>query len=94
MRRDLLLTTITGMSDHVADSAGDHEAARRATPADAPVVAHLLHDFNTEFDAASPGIEVLALRLRKLLASPTTFALLAGDPAVGVALVTLRTNVW
>ncbi|WP_404433667.1 GNAT family N-acetyltransferase [Microbacterium lacus] len=83
------------MADHVADSAaGNLSAARRATPEDAPIVARLLHDFNTEFDAASPGVGVLAPRLRKLLASPTTFALLVGDRAEGVALVTLRTNVW
>ena len=68
--------------------------ARRAGPADADVIARLLHDFNTEFDTPSPGVAVLADRLRSLLAAPATIAYLAGDPAVGVALVTLRTNVW
>lgn len=68
--------------------------ARRAGPADADVIARLLHDFNTEFDTPSPGVAVLADRLRSLLATPATIAYLAGDPAVGVALVTLRTNVW
>lgn len=68
--------------------------ARRAGPADAEAVARLLHDFNTEFDTPSPGVAVLADRLRSLLATPDTIAYLAGDPAVGVALVTLRTNVW
>jgi GNAT superfamily N-acetyltransferase len=66
----------------------------RASAADAPVVARLLHDFNTEFDTPSPGIEVLAERLRTLLDEPSTLAYLVGGPAVGVALVTLRTNVW
>lgn len=67
---------------------------RRATVDDAARVAGLLHDFNTEFDTESPGTAVLAERLRRLLAGPHTFALLGGDPVVGVALVTLRPNVW
>ena len=67
---------------------------RRATVDDAERVAQLLHDFNTEFDTDSPGPDVLAERLRGLLAGLQTFALLSGDPAVGIALVTLRPNVW
>ena len=67
---------------------------RRATVDDAERVAGLLHDFNTEFDTDSPGPAVLAERLRGLLAGTQTFALLSGDPAVGIALVTLRPNVW
>lgn len=42
----------------------------------------------------SCGAEVLADRLRELLATEETFAILAGTPAVAVALVTLRPNVW
>jgi GNAT superfamily N-acetyltransferase len=68
--------------------------ARRAASADASVVAELLHDFNTEFDTASPGVDVLTRRLRSLLAGPDTIAYLVGAPAAGVALLTLRTNVW
>ena len=67
---------------------------RRATVDDAERVAGLLHDFNTEFDTDTPGPVVLAERLRNLLAGTQTFALLGGEPAVGVALVTLRPNVW
>ncbi|WP_314428150.1 GNAT family N-acetyltransferase [uncultured Microbacterium sp.] len=67
---------------------------RPAEPDDAVIVAKLLHAFNTEFDTASPGVDVLARRLTDLLAQPTTFAILGGAPAVGVALVTLRPNVW
>ena len=70
------------------------QAVRLATVGDAEVVATLLHDFNTEFDTPSPGSSVLAPRLRVLLAGDSTFAILAGHPAVGLALVTLRTNVW
>ncbi|WP_447647230.1 N-acetyltransferase family protein [Microbacterium forte] len=69
-------------------------ATRRATPLDAARLAELLHAFNTEFDTETPGVEVLAGRLRTLLGGTSTFAVLGGDPAVGVALVTLRPNVW
>lgn len=67
---------------------------RLATPDDAAEVARLLHDFNVEFDTPSPGAVVLEGRLRRLLAGDEVFALLAGRPAVAVALVTLRPNVW
>ena len=67
---------------------------RVAEVGDAPEVALMLHDFNTEFDTPSPGPDVLAARLQQLLAGPDTFAILAGSPAVAVAMVTLRTNVW
>lgn len=67
---------------------------RLAIPGDAAIVAALLHDFNTEFATPTPPQAVLAERLRRLLAGEQTLALLAGDPAVGVALLTLRPNVW
>lgn len=67
---------------------------RIATADDAEEVARLLHDFNTEFSTPTPGVSVLAGRLRRLLPGDVTFAILAGSPAVGLALVTLRPNVW
>jgi GNAT superfamily N-acetyltransferase len=67
---------------------------RLAAADDADEVGRLLHDFNSEFDVPSPGADVLADRLRALLPGNETFAILAGTPAVGVALVTLRPNVW
>ena len=67
---------------------------RLASVDDAPLVARLLHDFNTEFGSPTPGSAVLEARLRTLLAGGTTLAWLGGEPAEGIALVTLRTNVW
>ena len=67
---------------------------RLARVEDADEVARLLHDFNSEFDTPSPGVPALSERLRGLLAGEVTVAILAGRPAVGVALVTLRPNVW
>lgn len=76
------------------DGAVSAPAPRIATLEDADEVAGLLHDFNTEFDTPSPGPDVLAGRVRRLLAGDSAFAVLAGRPAVAVALVTLRPNVW
>jgi GNAT superfamily N-acetyltransferase len=67
---------------------------RVAAPTDAGAVAALLDAFNREFDTPTPGPAVLAARLERLLARESTIALLAGRPAVAVALLTLRPNVW
>lgn len=67
---------------------------RLATAGDSREIARLLHDFNTEFDTPTPGVEVLTHRLGHLLRDDRTFAMLAGSPAVGVGVVTLRPNVW
>jgi GNAT superfamily N-acetyltransferase len=67
---------------------------RVANATDASTVARLLHDFNVEFGDPSPGPGVLARRLLHLIAGGDTLALLAGEPAVGFALLTLRSNVW
>ncbi|NUP73471.1 MAG: GNAT family N-acetyltransferase [Sinomonas sp.] len=70
------------------------DTARRAAPGEAVVVAELLDAFNREFETPTPGISVLAERLVGLLAGGDVVALLVGEPAVGVALITLRPNVW
>lgn len=70
------------------------ETARLAHVRDAAVVARLLDDFNREFDTPSPGVAVLTRRLEQLLAGGDVFAVLVGDPAAGLALVTMRPNVW
>jgi len=65
-----------------------------ATVAEAATVAGLQDAFNREYSTPTPGPAVLATRLRRLLAGREVIALLAGDPAVTVALLTLRPNVW
>jgi GNAT superfamily N-acetyltransferase len=72
----------------------EERTPRQATADDSDEIARLLHDFNTEFDTPSPGVDVLAARLRVLLGGDETIAILAGTPAVAMALVTLRPNVW
>jgi GNAT superfamily N-acetyltransferase len=72
----------------------DEWKPRLATVDDAEEIARLLDDFNSEFNSPSPGAEVLSARLRVLLAGDETIAIVAGSPAVAVALITLRPNVW
>jgi GNAT superfamily N-acetyltransferase len=70
------------------------DSPRTASAAEAAVVAGLLHRFNREYDTPTPGPAVLEARLERLLAGDDVVAVLAGDPAVGVGLLTLRPNVW
>ncbi len=67
---------------------------RAAEPADAPEVARLLHDFNTEFSEPSPGLEVLTERTRSLIASGEMTALLGGDRPDGIAVLRFRPSYW
>ncbi|HJR90497.1 MAG TPA: GNAT family N-acetyltransferase [Aeromicrobium sp.] len=68
------------------------------TAEDTTVAADLLDAFNREFDTPTPGPDAIATRLATLLGEQTTFALVVALPdsgdIVGIALVTLRTNVW
>ena len=65
-----------------------------ASVADADVVAALLDDFNREYGSPTPGRAVLSTRLRRHLAGDDMLAVITGDPAFAVALVTLRPSVW
>jgi GNAT superfamily N-acetyltransferase len=67
---------------------------RLADGADAALVARLLDDFNREYDTPTPGVAVLAGRLEQLLPAGQVVALVADEPAAGLALLTLRPNVW
>ncbi|MET1044104.1 MAG: GNAT family N-acetyltransferase [Microbacteriaceae bacterium] len=76
------------------DDAVSGDRPRRATTADAAVVAQLLHDFNSEFSTPSPGTGVLRARLTLLLAGEDVAVLLVGEPASGLAVLSFRPNVW
>ena len=67
---------------------------RRASPEDAPDVARLLHDFNTEFDDFTPGVEVLTKNARRMLENDEMLVLLAGEGPDGFAELRFRRSVW
>ena len=67
---------------------------RRATPDDAVEVARLLHDFNTEYDDFTPGVEVLTRNARDMIANGDMVVLLAGNGPDGLAELRFRKSVW
>lgn len=67
---------------------------RQATPTDAPLLARMLHDFNTEFEDPSPGIDVLSDRVAEFIANETKVYLLGGDGPDGFAQVDFIRSVW
>lgn len=67
---------------------------RQLTDAEVDGAARLLDDFNREFDTPTPGRQVLAERLRRHLDDTSSMVLLAGRPAIGIAVVSFRPNVW
>lgn len=69
-------------------------APRRAGVADAAAAADLLDAFNREFDSPTPGPAVLTRRLEAPLGRDDVVVLLAADPPVALALLTLRPSVW
>jgi ribosomal protein S18 acetylase RimI-like enzyme len=67
---------------------------RRANDGDAAAVAQLLHDFNSEYEDYTPGVPALTERIGELLAANEIIVLLAGDPALGLALLRIRPSLW
>ena len=67
---------------------------RPAEPGDAADAARLLHDLNTEFSEPTPGVDVLAPRVRDLLASGELTILLAGARPDGLAQLRYRRSLW
>jgi GNAT superfamily N-acetyltransferase len=63
---------------------------RRANPDDAPDVARLLHDFNSEYEEHSPGVEALTSNYRELIAVGELTVLLAGEGPDGFCQLRLR----
>ncbi len=67
---------------------------RRAGPGDAADIARLLHDFNTEFEDPTPGVEALTENARQMLDGGEMTVLLGGEGPDGLALIRFRTSVW
>jgi ribosomal protein S18 acetylase RimI-like enzyme len=67
---------------------------REAQAGDAEAVARLLHDFNTEFGEPTPGVPCLTARVRHLLEAGEATVLLAGRPALGLAVLRFRPALW
>ena len=67
---------------------------RLAEPDDAPACARLLHDFNTEYEDYTPGVERLEPRIRELIEAGELTVLLAGDGPDGFAQLRFRPSVW
>lgn len=53
----------------------------------------MLHDFNTEFEMASPGADVLGPRIRELIDAGSVVALIGGDDE-GLAILRFRPSLW
>jgi ribosomal protein S18 acetylase RimI-like enzyme len=70
----------------------DRPDVRRATPGDAPQVAQLLHDFNSEFDESTPDVETLEGRYAEQIRNRDMTVLLIGDGPDGFA--QLRYRPW
>ncbi|HEY8082304.1 MAG TPA: GNAT family N-acetyltransferase [Solirubrobacterales bacterium] len=75
-------------------SASGEAGVRRASVDDAPEIAQLLHDFNTEFSDPTPGTAVLTDRARQLLTDEEITVLLSSEPSVGLALLRFRPSLW
>ena len=66
---------------------------RPAGVEDAEAVARLLHDFNREYDEPTPGPEVLAGRVRLLLADGDAVLIIGPGPD-GLAVLRFRPAIW
>lgn len=67
---------------------------RRASIADAPDVARLLHDFNLEFSDPTPGVAVLTDRVERLLGDGEAVIALVGDGPDGLAVLRFRRAIF
>lgn len=68
--------------------------ARAARPDDAALLARFLHDFNTEFEEASPGPGVLEPRVRGFIEGGVKTYLLGGPGPDGFAQFSFNASVW
>lgn len=68
--------------------------ARAAREDDAPLLARMLHDFNTEFGDPSPGTQVLERRVRAFMTDGRKCYVLGGDGPDGFAQVSFNPSIW
>lgn len=66
---------------------------RRAVPADAPAVAQMLHDFNSEYEDVTPPVHELEPRVEKMIESGEMIVILA-EGALGFGQLRFRPSVW
>jgi GNAT superfamily N-acetyltransferase len=91
----LTCDSLVGMRDALHTPRDSSELpVRRADATDAEAIGRLLHDFNTEFDEATPGPSALAGRIRELLAIGDTVVLLGGTGPHGLAVLRFRPSIW
>ena len=74
--------------------AANRISIRRAGLEDAPAIARLLHDFNSEYSEPTPGVAALTEYSRQLLERGEMTVLLAGDGPDGLSLIRFRPCVW
>jgi len=67
---------------------------RHADSDDAPLLAQMLHDFNTEFGDPTPGTEVLTRRVLAFIEDGRMTYLLGGDGPDGFAQVSFKPSIW
>ncbi|HEU4599383.1 MAG TPA: GNAT family N-acetyltransferase [Solirubrobacterales bacterium] len=61
---------------------------------DAPAIARLLHDFNTEYEERTPTVPALTRHSERMLREGEMTVLLAGQGPDGLALLRFRPSVW
>lgn len=61
---------------------------------DAPEIARLLHDFNTEYEEETPPVAELIRHAERMLREGEMTVLLAGDGPDALALLRFRPSVW
>ncbi|HEU4462034.1 MAG TPA: GNAT family N-acetyltransferase [Solirubrobacterales bacterium] len=67
---------------------------REAVVEDAPEIARLLHDFNTEYEEETPPVAELIRHAERMLREGEMTVLLAGDGPDALALLRFRPSVW
>ncbi len=67
---------------------------RKSNRDDAPLIARMLHDFNTEFSEPTPGTDILSRRVLCFIESGAMTYQLGGAGPDGFAQVSFRPSIW